>query len=44
MPDVPKIIDFCSTIFERQLALYEEYSHQFKNIYRPRVDDYFKKA
>lgn len=25
VPDVPKIIDFCDMLFERQVSLYEEY-------------------
>lgn len=31
-------------LFERQVALYEEYKTQFVNIYRPRVSEYFVNA
>jgi hypothetical protein len=44
VPEVPKIIDFCEMLFDRQVALYEEYKNQFSNIYRPRVSEYFKDA
>ncbi len=44
VPEVPKIIDFCAMLFERQVALYEEYKHQFSNIYRSRVSEYFFNA
>ena len=44
VPDVPKIIDFCTILFDRQVALFEEYKNQFKNIYRERVSEYFKNA
>ena len=27
VPDVPKIVDFCNILFERQVALYEEYKN-----------------
>mmetsp|Transcript_31934 Transcript_31934/g.42281 ORF Transcript_31934/g.42281 Transcript_31934/m.42281 type:complete len:126 (-) Transcript_31934:695-1072(-) len=42
--DVPKIVDFCEMLFDRQISLHEEYRDQFKNIYRERVREYFKKA
>ena len=42
--DVPKIIDFCDMLFERQITLHEEYRDQFKNIYRERVREYFIRA
>lgn len=41
VPDVPKILEFSEMLFERQVALYEEYKSQFANIYRPRVAEYF---
>ena len=39
--DVPKIMDFCDMLFERQITLHEEYRDQFRNIYRERVREYF---
>ena len=44
IPEVPKIIDFCEMLFDRQVALYEEYKNQFSNIYRARVSEYFINA
>ena len=44
VPDIPKIIDFCDMLFDRQISLYEEYRSQFKNVYRERVAEYFKPA
>ena len=39
--DIPKIIEFVDHIFEREVALYEEYRTQFPNIYKDRCADYF---
>ena len=39
--EIPKIIDFVDHIFEREIALYEEYRMQFPNIYKDRCADYF---
>ena len=39
--DIPKIIEFVDHIFEREVALYEEYKTQFPNIYKDRCADYF---
>ena len=44
VPEVPKIVDFCDVLFERQISLHEEYKDQFKNIYRDRVRSYFVRA
>ena len=42
--NLSKIVDFCDVLFDRQIALYDEYKTQFKNIYRSRVIDYFKRS
>ena len=42
--DVGSIVNFCEQLFDRQIALYEEYKDQFKNIYKDRVAEYFKRA
>ena len=42
--DLPSVVCFCETLFERQIALYEEYKNQFRNIYKERVSEYFKRA
>ena len=41
---VPSVIDFADHIFERQVALYEEYKDQFSNLYKDRCAEYFVRA
>lgn len=40
--EIPKIMSFSEHVMTRQLALYEEYSTQFTNIYKDRVKEYFR--
>lgn len=42
--EIPKIMTFCEHVMTRQVALFEEYSSTFPNIYKDRVKEYIRPA
>jgi len=39
--EIPKIVEFVDHIFDREVALYDEYKNQFPNVYKDRCKEYF---